>query len=352
MKKMILIFIILFAGLIKVNALSSYAVMDASSGRILGGENIDNADLIASTTKIMTAIVAIENFDASKIICAGDEIDEAYGSMIYIKKNECMTLYDLLVGLMLRSGNDAANVIAENTFGYDKFIDKMNEKASILGMNNTVFENPHGLDEKTKNYSTSYDLALLMKYAINNKLFMEIDSKKKYMVETNMNTHLWYNKNKLLTMYKYATGGKIGYTEQSGHIFVSSASRAKEDLIVVSMKESDKFNFHKKLYEEYFNKYDKYRILDKNTFVLREKYYKDYHLYIKENVDVMLNKSELDKVFIKYEIIKKKNPKKDTPIGKAKLYVDSKFITETNIYAVSYKNKKESVLSKLFFWKN
>ncbi len=352
MKKIILIFIILFVDLVKANALSSYVVMDASSGRVLGGSNIDNSDLIASTTKIMTAIVAIENFDVSKIICAGDEIDKVYGSMIYLKKNECMTLYDLLVGLMLRSGNDAANVIAENTFGYDKFIDKMNEKAFSLGMNNTVFENPHGLDEINKNYSTSFDLALLMKYATNNKLFMEIDSKKKYLVESNMNTHLWYNKNKLLTMYKYATGGKIGYTNQSGHVFVSSASRAKEDLIVVSMKESDKFNFHKKLYEEYFNKYDKYRILDKNTFVLREKYYKDYHLYIKENVDVMLNKSELDKVFIKYEIIKKKNPKKDTPIGKAKLYVDSKFITETNIYAVSYKNKKESVLSKLFFWKN
>ncbi len=352
MKKMILIFLTIFIGLIKVNALSSYVVMDASSGRVLGGENIDNFDLIASTTKIMTAIVAIENFDATKVLCAGDEIDKVYGSMIYIKKNECMTLYDLLVGLMLRSGNDAANVIAENTFGYDKFINKMNEKASVLGMNSTVFYNPHGLDEETKNYSSSYDLALLMRYAINNKLFMEIDSKKKYIVETNMNAHLWYNKNKLLSMYKYATGGKIGYTKQSGHIFVSSASKAKEDLIVVSMRNDDQFNFHKKLYEEYFTKYDKYRILDKNTFALKEDYYKDYYLYIKDNIDVMLKKDELDKVLIKYEIVKKKNVKKENLIGKAKIYVDNKFITETNIYAVSYKYKKESVISKLFFWRN
>ncbi len=108
MKKIILIFIILFVDLVKANALSSYVVMDASSGRVLGGSNIDNSDLIASTTKIMTAIVAIENFDVSKIICAGDEIDKVYGSMIYLKKNECMTLYDLLVGLMLRSGNELA----------------------------------------------------------------------------------------------------------------------------------------------------------------------------------------------------------------------------------------------------
>lgn len=352
MKKIIFFITLFLFGLINLNALESYVVLDNSSGRVLGGKNIDEKLLIASTTKIMTAIVAIENYDVASVICAGDEIKEVYGSMIYIDKNECMTLYDLLVGLMLRSGNDAAMVIATNTLGYDKFVNKMNEKANLLGMNNTVFSNPHGLDEKNENISTSKDLALLMRYASKNKVFMEIDSIKKYTLTTNIETHIWYNKNKLLSTYKYATGGKIGYTDRSGHIFVSSAKKAKEDLSIVTMKEPDKFNVHKNLYEKYFNKYDKYRILDKNTFLLKENYYKNYHLYIEDNLDIMLNKGELNKVKIKYEIIKKKKIKPNSVVGKAKVYVDDEFINEINIFAVSYESKKESVLSKLFFWKN
>ncbi len=354
MKKIILIVITIFISssfINNISALSSYIVMDKLTGRVLDGENINEQMLIASTTKIMTSLVALENEDPTKVICAGEEINKTYGSMIYVDIGECMTLYDYLVGLLLRSGNDASMVIAENTLGYDKFIDKMNELARKIGMKNTIFKNPHGLDEETQNYSTAYDMALLMKYASNNKTFMEITSLKKYRVETNVETHLWYNKNKLLTSYKYATGGKIGYTTKSGHIFVSSASRGKESLIVVTMKDDNQFKTHENLYEKDFDKYDLYKVIDKYTFVIKEDYYKNYHLYVKDDVYIPLNKNELDKVDIKIEIIKKKKIKNNDIVGSAKIYVGSEFIKSENIYALGKQEKINKIKNWLYFWK-
>lgn len=323
----------------KTKALSSYIVMDADSGRVLNGSNINEKHLIASTTKIMTILVALETTPLTNILCAGDEIDNAYGSMIYIDKNECMTLYDLLVGLMLRSGNDASLVIAENTLGYYNFIKKMNELALKIGMTNTVFTNPHGLDEETQNYSTSYDMALLMKYAMKNKMFMEITSIKKYTTTSNVETHLWYNKNKLLSTYKFSTSGKIGYTTKSGHIFVSSASKGKENLVVVSMKDDNQFVTHKNIYEKYFKDYDKYKVIDSYTFNIKDNYYKNYYLYVKEDVNIMLNRDELDKIDVKIDIYKKKKINNNTILGKVSVYVKDKYITSINLYGISKENK-------------
>lgn len=335
----------------KLYAIESYVVMDAESGRVLGSSNMDEKLLIASTTKIMTAIVAIENASITDVICAGDEIKDVYGSMIYINEGECMTLYDLLVGLMLRSGNDAAEVIAVNTLGYDDFVLKMNETASRIGMKNTVFKNPHGLDNETKNYSTSYDMALLMKYAIKNKTFLEITGIKKYNLTSSEEEHIWYNKNELLGRYKYAISGKTGYTDKSGYIFASSARKAYEKLIIVTMKDKDRFNTHKKMYEEYFSKYDRYKVLDKYTFVIKEDYYKKYHLYIKDDVYVMLNKNELDKVNVDVKLIKKKRVRSGDVVGSAKVYVDGDFVEEVYIYALSYESKMNKFKKWLFFWK-
>ena len=345
MKKILLILIILIP--IKINAMESYVVMDPNNNRILASSNMNKEMLIASTTKVMTAIVALENFDTTLVLCAGDEITKVDGSMIYLDKDECMTLYDLLVGLLLRSGNDAAMTIATKTFGYEKFIDKMNEVALRLGMNDTNFENPHGLDYKEKNTSTAHDLALLMSYATKNKTFMEITKIKKYKVTSNKETHLWYNKNQLLTIYKYSTGGKIGYTTKSGHIFVSSATKAKENLVIVTMKDEDQFNNHKKLYEKYFNMYDNYKILDKMTFSINDDYYKNYHLYIKEDLYAMLKDNELNNINLIIDIIKKKNIKSKSVVGVVKLFIGDEYIDEANIHALENNIKKLS-LFKLF----
>lgn len=343
--------LVVFMFPLKLFAIESYVVMDADSGRVLGGSNIEESLLIASTTKIMTALVALENYDTTEIICAGEEIKEVYGSMIYIDEGECMTLYDLLVGLMLRSGNDAAMVIATNTLGYDEFINKMNELASKIGMKNTSFKNPHGLDNETENYSTAYDMALLMRYATKNKLFMEITGIKKYTLDSNKETHLWHNKNELLTSYKFATSGKTGYTDKSGYILASSAKKAYEDLVIVTMKDKDRFQTHKKLYEQYFEEYDRYKVLDKYTFGIKEDYYKKYHLYIKDDVYIMLNKNELDKINVDIQLKKKKNVNSGDIVGSAKVYVKGEFVSEAYIYALSYESKMQKIKNWLFFWK-
>lgn len=353
MKKIITIITILVVLIfpLKLECLESYVVMDADSGRVLSSSNMDNRMLIASTTKIMTAIVTLENYDLTKILCAGDEIKEVYGSMIYIDEGECMTLYDLLVGLMLRSGNDAAMVIATNTLGYDEFIKKMNETASKIGMKNTTFKNPHGLDNDTENYSTAYDMALLMRYATKNKTFMEITGIKKYSLDSNVETHLWHNKNELLGNYKFATSGKTGYTDKSGYIFASSATKSKENLVITTFKDKERFTTHKKMYEKYFEEYDKYKILDKYTFSLKEDYYKKYHLYIKDDVYLMLNKSELDKVNVNIELKKKKHINSGDIVGSAKIYIGNEFVEEAYIYALTYEKKIEKLKNWLFFWK-
>ncbi len=320
--------------------------MDADSLRVLDGKNVNSKMLIASTTKILTAVTAIENVPLTDVLCAGEEIKEVYGSMIYIDEGECMTLYDLLVGLLLRSGNDAAMVIASNTLGYDNFIRKMNETALKIGMMNTTISNPHGLDNETENYSTPYDLAILMRYASNNLTFKEITNKVKYTLKSSKEEYIWYNKNELLTRYKYATGGKTGYTEKSGYILVSSAKRGRENLIIVTFKDKDRFNTHKNLYEKYFDMYDKYRVVDKYTFNIDDDYYKDGHLYIKNDIDIMLKEDELDKVEVNVEIIKKKNITDGMVVGSVKVYAQGEFITSENIYLL-LKEKKLSILKRL-----
>ena len=127
---------------------------------------------------------------------------------------------------MMRSGNDAALAIAHYVGGnVDNFVEMMNKKAKEIGMKNTEFNNPSGLDEEKGNYSTAYDMAKLASYAIKNDEFKKITGTKKYKLKTNMNTYIWNNKNKMLTMYKYSTGGKTGYTEIAKRTLISYATK-------------------------------------------------------------------------------------------------------------------------------
>ena len=146
---------------------TSITVMDTDTGRVLYSKNQNEERLIASITKIMTAIVAIESGKLNEVVVVDDSILKSYGSGIYIEIGEQIKLEDLVYGLMLRSGNDAALMIAKYVSGsVEEFAKNMNEKAEKIGMKNTKFYNPHGLDEETENVSTSYDMALLTSYAM------------------------------------------------------------------------------------------------------------------------------------------------------------------------------------------
>ena len=272
--------------------------MDTNTHRILYQNNAYERKLIASTTKIMTFVVAYEyarDFLDLEIE-AGDEILKMYGTSIYISLHEKMKLRDLLYGLMLRSGNDAAIVIANFVGGSEEnFVTLMNKKAKFIGMNNTIFSNPHGLDEETKNYSTAYDMAKLSSYASKIPFYKEVTGTKYYDIKTNIKSYSWVNRNKMLFTYPYLTSGKTGYTPKAGKTFVSTSKKDDLELTIVSLNDDNYYNNQEKLYNEMFNKYKNYLLVSKDSFNLENK---DY--YINEDICYPLTKEEKENIDIKF----------------------------------------------------
>lgn len=274
-KYLLLLFLFLIIPL-KINAYNlgeSAILMEEDTKRVLVSKNMSKKMLIASTTKIMTAVIAIESGKLDKTVKVTDKVLEAYGSAIYLSIGEKMKLEDMVYGLMMQSGNDAALMIAEYLGGEDKFVKKMNEKAKEIGMKNTTFSNPHGLDEKTKNYSTAYDMALLMRYANADPTFRKITGCKKHTVKTNEKTYVWSNKNKLLYSYEYTTGGKTGFTKKAHRTLVTSASKDDLNLIVVTLNDPNDFQNHEELYEYGFNNYSMEKVFDRKKMNLPNKKY-------------------------------------------------------------------------------
>ena len=342
MKKILIIILLIIP--IKVCAISasSAIVMDINNNRILYEKNIDDQRLIASTTKIMTCLVTIENIDLDKEIVVGEEVLKAYGSAIYIEVGEKLTIKDLLMGLMLRSGNDAALVIAKAVANdMDSFVILMNKKAKEIGMNNTIFYNNHGLEQEDGkgNLSTAYDMALLTSYAMKNNTFKKIFGTKKYTTKTNYKSYSWKSKNKLIHQLDYITGGKTGYTKKARRTLVTTASKNNIDLVIVTLNDPNDFQDHKSLYESIFNKYSSLVVLDKDNFkIKKDDYYKDKKLYIKNNYFVTVTDEEKNKLNIKYILEKNNRVKNGDIVGKANIYLDNELLHTENIYVMVKKN--------------
>lgn len=346
MKKILLFSLLFLLLLLGVKASTSsaqaYILMDSKTGRVLEGKNINSEMLIASITKIMTSIIAIESGKLNDEVLVDDTILKAYGSGIYIEVGEKIKLRDLLYGLMLRSGNDAALMIAKYVSGdVDKFVDAMNDKAHDIGMNNSKFVNPSGLDEDDGgNYSTAYDMAILTRYAMNNVVYREIVSTKTYKIKTNKKVYVWKNKNKLLNL-DYVTGGKTGFTERARRTLVSTASKDDIDLIVVTLNDSDDWNTHKSLYDKTFSAYKNYRFLDKNNFSLSSNKKISGKLYIKHNVSFPVKKSELTSLNSKVKLEKKDKYKNGEKIGVYDIYLGKDIIWKENIYIKKISKEKK-----------
>lgn len=336
-KYMFFLLLILFLFPLNVFAVTDTAtssiVMDMDSGRILYSKNKDEKRLIASITKIMTSVIALEKGKLNDEYKAGEEILEMYGTSIYLEYKEKMKLEDLLYGLMLRSGNDAAVVIANNiSKDEETFVKLMNAKAKKLGMSNTSFSNCHGLDEKTKNYSTAYDMAKLSSYAYTNfKEYRKIVGTKKYNVQTKNKSYLWYNRNKLLSSYEYCTGGKNGYTPSAGRTLVTTAKKNNLNLTVVTLNDGAEYVTHKNLYEYAFSNYKRYKVIDKNNFSISKSFFKD-DLYIKKSFYYPLKEDEVDKITTKVKINKKKRYKNNEEVGNIDIYLDKEKIASIPIY--------------------
>ena len=312
----------------------SAILMDTDSNRILYEKNINEVRSVASISKIMTAIIAIESGKMKKEVTIGDEIDSSYGSGIYLQKGEKLKLEDLVYGLMLRSGNDAALAIADYVGGnVDKFVELMNKKANEIGMKNTTFNNPSGLDQDKGNYSTAYDMAILTSYAMKNSKYRKITGTKKYTLKTNKNVYSWINKNKLLKLYKYTTGGKTGFTEKARRTLVSTASKNGTNLVVVTLNDGNDWEDHQNLFEYGFNNFKTIKILSKGQInIYDEKYYEDYILYVKNNFNYTITNNEENSLLIKYQLNKVRNIKNNQKVGEALIYLGDKKVHKENVY--------------------
>ena len=350
MKK--LLFLILLIP-ISVKAYSSSAtstvLMDMDSLNVIYSNNMNDIRGVASISKIMTAIVAIENKDVNDVVTIGEEITKAYGSGIYIKQGEEITLESLLYGLMLRSGNDAALAIANYVGGsVDNFVTMMNKKAVEIGMKNSKFNNPHGLDENGGNLSTAYDMALLTSYAMKNETYRKIVSTKKYTLRTNMNYYSWINKNKLLHSYDYITGGKTGFTDVAKRTLVTTASKDNVNLVVVTLNDGNDFADHINLFEEAFANYTNYNILKEGEIkIIDENYYLDT-LYIKNNFNYTLNDNEENNILLNFKLEKKQNYNNDDKVGIVEVLINDKKVYEEDIFIK--KKEKLSFFDKIKRW--
>lgn len=361
MKKWMIFIVCLFIFPLNVNAISTSAqasiLLDQDSNRILYGQNIDTVRSVASISKIMTGILAVESGKLDHTVTINNVVLRAYGSGIYVKVGEKLKLRDLVYGLMLRSGNDAALAIADYVGGsVDKFVALMNEKAKEIGMKNTTFHNPSGLDEEEEvgNYSTAYDMAILMSYAMKNEDFKKIVGTKKYTLKTNKNHYIWYNKNKLLQTYQYATGGKTGFTKKARRTLVSTATKGNVNLIAVTLNDGNDFQDHENLHEYGFDNFQSYLVLKKgNLKIVKENYYRGDTLYINQDIRIALQPSEKDAVHINYKLEKKDDYKNGDQVGVVELFLGEEKISDVPIMVRVENNGKhyqKSLWDKIKGW--
>ena len=239
-------------------------VIDKKTGRILGGHNIEDKLPMASTTKIMTALLTLEAGNLDEWFVVDSEAIKVEGSSMGLVEGDEVTLRALLYGMMLPSGNDAANAAAVKVGGtIEDFVYKMNKKAEELGLENTQFKNPSGLDADG-HFSTALDMAKLCAAAMEYEEFREICCLTKAQVEFgNPPYKRWLeNYNKLLTLYPYAIGVKTGFTENAYRCLVSAAEKDGNELICVTLNCANDWETHKNLYEKYFSQIKKTSISD------------------------------------------------------------------------------------------
>lgn len=317
----------------------SAILIDGSTGRIIFEKNAYEKRGMASTTKIMTGILAIENSSPDKIATVSYKAASTEGSSMYLNSGEKIKMESLVYGLMLNSGNDAATAIAENISGsVEAFAKLMNNKAKTIGMKYSSFSNPHGLDD-AEHYSTAYDMAMLTKYAMKNESFRKIVSTKRKNVELNgvENSRFLTNHNKLLSMYDHCIGVKTGFTKSCGRCLVSAAENDGVMLIAVTLNAPDDWNDHIAMYENAFSTYKSYNIIGKNSYIcslnLVGTQEKNLKLYSKEKITLSLKEDEYQKISLKYEYPDSVEAPvyKGQTLGKIKVMMENQEIAQTEL---------------------
>lgn len=234
-------------------------VMNMSTGEIVFEKNAHERLPMASTTKIMTALTALRNSETDEAVKISINAQNQEGSSMYARAGDSISMQDMLYGLMLNSGNDAAVAVAEHISGSaDEFAKLMNSEARALGAKNTSFKNPNGLHDD-EHFTTAADLALITRAAMQSEEFRRIVMTRSYTARSLVNpdkVYDLYNHNKLLKSYDGATGVKTGYTENAGRCLVSAAKRDGMEFIAVTLNDRNDWNTHKELLDEAFSQYE------------------------------------------------------------------------------------------------
>lgn len=313
----------------------SAVLIEQHSGRVLYAKDMDTPRRIASITKIMTATLAIESGKLKDVVKVSKRAEGTEGSSIYLKAGDEITLEDLVYGLMLRSGNDAAVAIAEHVGGsLEGFVHLMNEKAAEIGMTNTAFANPHGLDDHEDHYSSAYDMAILTRYAMQYDEYQKVAGTKSHRSD---GFGTWHNKNKLLTqLYEYCTGGKTGFTKRAGRTLVSTASKDGEDLIAVTIRASNDWQDHETMYEWGFRTFDQKKVLAEGKLTgLKDSFYKG-HAAVKRDVFYPLSEKEEEQVHHDVKLLTPQDQWKQTGVpdvvGSVSIRTADELIGEVPIY--------------------
>ncbi len=332
-------------------------VLDSGSGRIFYQRNSDTRLALASTTKIVTAITAIENCsDLDTKFKVDDRAIGIYGTSIYLQRGEELSTRELLYGLMLRSGNDAATAIAYHVGGsVEKFCEMMNATAKKAGAINSNFCNPHGLDDPN-HYTTAMDLAKITAYALENPTFSEIVKTKSTKIAGVDNERYLVNKNKLLNNLKGCIGVKTGFTDDAGRCLVSACERDNFKVVCVVLNCGPMFEESADMLEAVYNKYQNVEVLEPYHYVrsipVENGEENSAELYSKKGFSYPLSSQEYEKISVVYDLPESLCAPVDSEkaVGKVKVYYDKHLIFSEEIYTMKgvesklIKDKLKSIL--------
>ena len=348
----------------------AYVVLDRKTNTVLVGKNEYSRKKMASTTKIMTAIVIIENYSLNETVTISKKAANTGGSRLGLKTGDKITVNDLLYGLMLRSGNDAAVALAEYASGsIENFAELMNKKALELNLLNTNFVTPHGLDHD-EHYTTAYELALLTNYALNNKTFAKIVGSKTFTITINGYSKELSNTNELLGNFDGIYGVKTGFTNGANRCLVTACKRDDKDIICVVLgADTKKFRTQDsiKLLNYALNNFtyvDINKIIEDefNKWVENNNEYFDVYKGISNNLSLSCPKLQYDKIPVKIDQIDKINISincngkliapiyKNYVVGTLTVLVDDKILYSLDICSECCINKKDMIdYLKTFF---
>lgn len=334
---------------------------DRKSGNVIWGKDEHKKSAMASTTKIMTCLLVIENCDLNQTITVSSKAAGIGGSRLGLKTNDKITMRDLLYGLMLKSGNDTAVAIAETVGGsVQGFAELMNKKAQELGLENTHFVTPHGLDDP-EHYTTAYELAKLADYALKNETFAKIVNTKNYTVTINGYPKAISNTNELLGYLDGVNGVKTGFTNNAGRCLVTSINRNGFEIITVVLqadtkkfRTADSIKLIEYVYKnyEYVNlkdlvneKFDNWSLINKNRIVINKCKNENLQLYISQLDDdiIPVKKTDKDKIDIEINNLYyfEAPVEKNTVFGSLKVTLDGEVIDVIEIRNVDTVEKKD-----------